>query len=303
MSRRVELNAEHGSEKRALEERGYARCEHCERTYPVVAGRCRRRTCPGYSGLWARDTMRKIRANLADYGGLAVMLTLTAPGEDMGLIWDRSICTHPATEKCSGPKGCRVDACAAELWNDYSRRGWSELNRICKQRADRALQRLGHDRTGGVLMYEWELQRRGVWHLHFIVGMETAAERVWAFEYAKAIRQLAGSKGFGFVDLLPLRSPQPAIQVGSYLAKYLAKWREDGTLEISETVKSAGRTLVNYVSRRLTQSSGCTMRSLRMVRIAWAFRQGLIPQPTSDPFELLQALSQLERNERQVRGP
>jgi hypothetical protein len=247
--------------------------------------------------------MRKIRANLADYGGLAVMLTLTAPGEDMGLVWDRSVCAHPVSEKCGGPKGCRVDAGAAELWNDYSRRGWSELNRICKQRADRALKRLGFDRTGGVLMYEWELQARGVWHLHFIVGMETAVERVWAFEYGKAIRRLAASKGFGFVDLHPLRSPKPATQVGSYLAKYLAKWRDDGTLEISETVKSAGRTLVNYVSRRLTQSSGCTMRSLRVVRIAWAFREGLIPQPSIDPFELLAGLVRLEQSELGARAP
>ena len=297
MSRRVECSAQAGSEERWLEERGFARCEHCGRSYPLPAGRCRRRTCPGYSGLWARDTMRKIRTNLDEYGGLAVMLSLTAPGEDMGLVWDRSLCTHPRSERCTGPKGCRVEARAAELWNDYSRRGWSELNRICKQRADRVLKRLGHDGKGGVLVYEWELQQRGVWHVHFIVGMETAVERVWALEYSRGVRRLGPSKGFGFVDLLPLRSPQPATQVASYLSKYLAKWREDGTLEVSETVKSAGRTLVNYVSRKLTQKSGCTMRSLRLVRVAWAFRQGLIPQPTCDPFELMRALCQLERNE------
>lgn len=206
-------------------------------------------------------------------------------------------------DECTGPKGCRVDAQAAELWNGYSRRGWSELNRICKQRADRAVKRLGHDTKCGVLMYEWELQQRGVWHLHFVVGMETAVERVWAIEYSKAVRQLGRSKGFGFIDRRPLRNPKPATQVGSYLSKYLAKWRADGSLELSETVKSAGRTLVTYVSRRLTQSSGCTMRSLRMVRVAWAVRAGLIPQPTSDPFEFLQSLCQLERKERQARGP
>ena len=303
MSRRVELNPDYNSDERALRERGYARCEHCLHTYPVPAGRCRRRTCPGYSGLWARDTMRKIRTNLEEYGGLAVMLSLTAPGEDMGLVWDRTVCTHSRSEKCSGPKGCRVDSRAAEIWNVYSRSGWSELNRICKQRADRVLKRLGHDGKGGVLLYEWELQDRGVWHLHFVLGMETAVERVWAFEYSKAMRLLGPAKGFGFIDLHPLRNPQPATKVGSYLAKYLAKWRADGTLEVSETVKSAGRTLVNYVSRRLTRSSGCTMRSLRMLRVAWAFREGLIPQPTSDPFELLLALCRLEQNEIAARGP
>ena len=111
------------------------------------------------------------------------------------------------------------------------------------------------------------------------------------------------SKFFGFVDERPLRSPQPATKVAGYLSKYLAKWREDGTLEVSETVLAAGRTLLNYVSRKLTARSGCTMRSLRMLRVAWAFREGLIPQPMCDPFELLLALCELERRELAVRGP
>jgi len=88
----------------------------------------------------------------------------------------------------------------AELWNDRSRVWWSQLNRVCKQRADRAVARLGFDRKGGVLLYEWELQARGVWHLHFVVGMETAWERVWALEYVKAMRELRPRYGFGFVD-------------------------------------------------------------------------------------------------------
>lgn len=100
-----------------------------------------------------------------------------------------------------------------------------------------------------------------------------------------------------------MRSPQPATQVAGYLSKYLAKWREDGTLEVSDTFLAAGRTLLNYISRKLTARSGCTMRSLRMLRIAWALREGLIPQPMCDPFELLLALCELERRELVVRGP
>ena len=38
--------------------------------------------------------------------------------------------------------------------------------------------------------------------------------------------------------------------------------------EVTETVKTAGRSLLNYVSRRLTAKSGVTMRVLCDVRIA-----------------------------------
>ena len=86
------------------------------------------------------------------------MLTLTTPGVDVGLIWDRSRCSHSPGEQCGGPKGCRVSGAAAALWNDVSRAYWRELNRVCKQRADRALARRGANYKGGLLLYEWELQ-------------------------------------------------------------------------------------------------------------------------------------------------
>ena len=172
--------------------------------------------------------MRKTRENLRAYGGLACMCTLTAPGQEAGLVWDRRLCRHPEGVTCSGKLGCRVLAEVAELWNEHSRGWWRELNRVAKQRADRAVRRLGRNYRGGLLIYEWELQARGVWHLHFVLGMETPVERVWAFEYVKALRELGPSKGFGYVDAKPLRSPQVAEKAASYISKYLAKWSEDG---------------------------------------------------------------------------
>ena len=247
--------------------------------------------------------MRKIRENLRVYGGLAAMCTLTAPGVDAGLAWYRANCTHDESERCGKAYGCKVVPAAAELWNEKSRRWWSALNRVCKQRADRALRRQGLDRKGGVLIYEWELQSRGVWHLHFVVGMETAWERVWALEYVKAMRELAAKYGFGFVDARPLRSPEPAERVARYLSKYLAKWQEDGSLEITETVKSAGRSLLNYVTVRLTAKSGCTMRNLRLARIVWAWLSGLIDDPGLDPWQELVAVCLLDRRPVPARGP
>ena len=122
---------------------GYVRCEQCAHWRPPWVGRCRRRRCPGYAPIWARDAMRKLRENLRAYGGLVAMVTLTAPGEEAGLVWDSDCCTHEPTEPCSGRKGCRVAAGAAALWNEGSRRWWRELNRIAKQHADRRLRELG----------------------------------------------------------------------------------------------------------------------------------------------------------------
>ena len=100
--------------------------------------------------------------------------------------------------------------------------------------------------------------------------METAVERVWAIEYVTALCEVGPSKGFGWIDRKPMRSPKPAEAAARYLSKYLAKWQPDGRLEISDTVRSAGRTLLNYTSRKLTGKTGCTMRALRNVRVGLA---------------------------------
>jgi hypothetical protein len=106
---------------RELENRGLKRCEHCEQLLPMTVSRCRRRQCPAYSETWARDTMRKIRENLRAYEGLVCMCTLTAPGEAMGLVWDRENCTHRDEVKCGREHGCTVLPAAAALWNEKSR--------------------------------------------------------------------------------------------------------------------------------------------------------------------------------------
>ena len=163
-------------------------------------------------------------------------------------MFDR--CALRASVLASGATGGRAagwSSSAAEQWNDLSRGWWRELNRVCKLRADRAVAKLGADYKGGLLLYQWELQSRGVWHLHFVVGLETAIERAWAIEYVKAMRELGPRYGFGFVDAKPLRSPllrRPTVP--GHISKYLVKRQADGSFEVSETVKAAGRTLLNF---------------------------------------------------------
>ena len=94
MSRPTEPSWSDRLERERLAEGGFKRCEHCRKLLPLNVSRCRRRRCPGYASIWARDTMRKIRENLRVYGGLACMCRLTAPGEAAGLTWDRSRCTQ-----------------------------------------------------------------------------------------------------------------------------------------------------------------------------------------------------------------
>jgi len=165
------------------------------------------------------------------------------------------------------------------------------------------VKRLGHDEKGGLLLSQWDLQKRGVWHLHFVLGLETAVEKVWAYEYVAAMRELAPRKGFGFVDGKPLRRPEPAERTANYLSKYLAKWKNDGSCEVTETFLAAGRSYLNYVNRKLTARSRCTMRNLRMARTRWAWLSGLIEDPGLDPWDELVAVCLLDRRPVPSRGP
>ena len=279
-------------------------CEYCGQPLPAFVSRCRRRTCPAYASVWARDTRRKLRENLAAYRGMAAMLTLTAPGVDGGLEWDRESCSHEASVPCSGPRGCRVEMVAAARWNHFSRGLWRELNRVCKQRADRALRKLGaQDFKGHILAYQWEIQSRGVWHLHFVVGVASPREMAWAFEYVRAMRVVAPLYWFGHVDTKPLHRPRPAEHCAAYIAKYLTKRNADGSFAASTTVMTAGRSLLTYVSRSLTQRTGVTMRALRDVRLLWAYREGLLPALAMTIEEVLFAAQLLDKPVAGARAP
>jgi hypothetical protein len=55
-------------------------------------------------------------------------------------------------------------------------------------------------------------------------------------------------------------------------------------------VQAAGADTANFVSGKLTAKSGLTMRALRNVRIAWAWKQGHLPGGVLDPFDLVVAV-------------
>jgi hypothetical protein len=148
----------------------------------------------------------------------------------------------------------------------------------------------------------WEFQKRGVLHLHLVVGMETPTERLAALTYLAALDELKELYCFGFVDRGPKAPPahgewvhllkadrrggrprMPRVvergRAANYLAKYVAGSKSDGTLALTETVRHRdvpGH--VVYVGRHLTARTHCTMRSLREHRHAYMLWNRAIDQ-------------------------
>jgi len=117
----------------------------------------------------------------------------------------------------------------AAAFNSHAGGWWSELHRVAKQRADRAT---GH--KGRLLARVWEKQQRGLAHVHGVISVASPAERAWAEQYVNALRDLAPSKGFGFVDGWQKISRKfwPGDQAGAYLSSHFVRGK--GTQGIFE---------------------------------------------------------------------
>jgi hypothetical protein len=181
------------------------------------------------------------------------LVTVTAPGTDFGLAWDPAGCSHPAGEKCSGKKGCRVVPHVADRWNANAESNFSRMHRAA---AGRVRRRFG---SGSLVAAKtWELQRRGLLHLHMVVPYRPGRERARADQYVTALKEIGGRYGFGFSDL---KRPPRDHHGGFYAAAYAAKYVGKATSEKSHAVKRPA-----YVGRWLTALSGVTMRALRWRR-------------------------------------
>lgn len=229
------------------------------------------RTCPTYSPIWAGDVRVKIFAALRAYADSVPdsvknrqvrMLTVTAPGEDAGLTWDQEVCAHRGPHRHSGRDGCRVSAAAAAAWNERAPRWWRSLHHEASQAT---LREVG--RRPALLVRPWELQQRGMLHVHPVVGSSTLGERQAADVYQRELASRAARHGFGFVDRkVQLRDP---VAAAAYLSSYFVAGKK-GKMTLREAVSSNAmpRSIV-YVHPELSQRSGVTMRSLRLKRYAW----------------------------------
>jgi hypothetical protein len=222
--------------------------------------------------------------NLLAYGGQVWMLTITAPGADL-LRWD----------------GTTVEGSAAREWNRTAAARWRELHRWAYQATRREL---GNDALR-TLARVWQLQRRGVLHLHLVVGFDSAREIAAARYYVARLRERSREFGFGFIDARDRagRTGKSTVMEPHRAASYLSRYLADSS-QLTEAIKLAHRPRqLIWVSPTLKACTGVTMRRLRRARLLWWIRQrrssivtlaGTLPAWFRDPVELVAVQSLLQ---------
>jgi hypothetical protein len=246
---------------------------------------CKRRDCPRCGRPWARSWESVIRQNLIHYGGEVALITITAPGAEL-LPW---ACERK--HQHSGSKGCRVAEAAADRWAEQSKLMWPKLRDAARKATIRELERIYGEAQAlkpNLMIRTWEPQKRGVPHVHVVVGIGSVPEKVAAQRFALELARLAPDYGFGFVDRKI--TPISAREAANYLAGYLL-----GRAGRKETIREnishprMPRSLV-WLTPVLTSPSErfdkaraalgirgatfATMRSLRYVRWYFAALQG-----------------------------
>ena len=157
-------------------------------------------------------------------------------------------------------------------WNETAPDRWRRLHRRAYQDAVRQAGK------GSVWLVArvWEMQCRGVLHVHPVLGLTTAAQRAGARAYLERLAELAQHCGFGFIERKP--KPRPAVNAAAYLSAYFVRGgRAKATLSESARSGQMPRSIV-HVSVRLTQATGCTMRLLRFARMVWAVWAVTLPR-------------------------
>lgn len=241
------------------------KCPYCGRPTFGEARHCKARQCVHYAPIWAKDTQVKLFTNTAAYDdgdGAAVMFTVTAPGRH-DLPWsDR--CDALGDHAHSGLLGCGVVAELAQEWNTTAPERWRRLHDRCA--------RLTARRTGTrphLLLRGWEMQARGVLHVHAVVARGRGCDKRASDVYGEELVRLAKSYGFGHVDT-PTGRARHARESAAYLSAYLTKGKGHKK-QLCETVRSHELPRsVFHVSTRLTLRTRCTMRTLRLRRYVHA---------------------------------
>jgi hypothetical protein len=143
------------------------------------------------------------------------------------------------------------------------------------------------------LVHVWELQKRGLLHVHVTLPHGSPVERVMAQEYVNYLGRHGERYGFGWADRK--RKVYEARKTGGYLSKYLTKG------EFSEVARYVGNLV--YVTRRLTMATGVTMRALRSARWLWVCVRYDLPFPRAWSVEYIALLDKLCPIAEIPRGP
>lgn len=199
------------------------------------------RACEECAYRRSRDQSWCIRESARMRGGEFLLLTVTAPGDDVL------------------PRDARGLCCHLELgeWCATMMERWNRLNMTAHNRTRRAFK--GH-RGSLVLASAWQLQRRGAPHIHLAVSAGDAGRH-----YASVVKEIAGDYGYGFVDIGIQSGSAPA--VARYLSRYLTEKRGEALTEFEGYLPSRRV----YVSRTLQKESGATMGVARRLRRLWVY--------------------------------
>lgn len=262
-------------------------CPECYHTYPrfpathrrageVISYSCKRRTCPAYAPMYLRDRGDCLMAGLAEWTRACNMVTLTAPGRDR-FPFKPSLCRVRVRHRCSGSIGCRVEPWDAARWNGDVLKNWTALRNECQQ----VVRRAGLP-VPVVLAFVLEVHKRGLYHLHVLLGWEpTAAARAGHDLFVSELAARCERHDFGpnFDPGKPLRFV--ASDAGKYAAKYVRPQEAKGgfvpalvmveSLTPRDPVTGRLASVVRpvFVNPLLTRRSGVTMTFLRWCRYAF----------------------------------
>ena len=190
--------------------------------------------------------------------------------------WDEHRCRTLGPHEHSGRLGCRVRVSRAARWNESAAKRWRDLHRQAYQRCRREGLR------PWLLTRVWEIQKRGLLHVHPVFAYSTLEEKRGADRYLEHLAALRGRYGFGYVERKQrVREPRAA---AAYLSSYFISGKGH-KVSLEESVQSnwMPRSII-HISTQLTTRSRVTMRSLRLRRYAWHLWGSIIDQAIATPI-------------------
>lgn len=199
-----------------------------------------------------------MRANLEAYGGPVMMIAITPPGKHV-LPWN---CPKDHEHR---KHGCKVKRDYADVWAAHAPANWKKLREDARIATLRAT---GIKPT--LIERVWEPQKRGVPHLHIVLGMGSELEKVAAHHFLDELEARSREHNFGFVQLH--RNEMGAREAARYLVGYLlGRSRRKGTIRENIADPRMPRSLI-WLTPRLTSHTLVTMRRLRYARWYFAAR-------------------------------
>jgi len=275
----------------------------CCRVIHGKARHCGRRWCDAVRPTWGRsmaDVLHKALDVYCDlYGSEAKVLSFAVTCTARPGWWDTDRCSHGPGVPCSGRIGCRVRREIEESERDaWPQRKRAALN-LARTEAIRVLGKAGYriqrgEKWPDLLMTVTEDQKRGLPHLHGVLGHTTKLEKAYAKAFLGALPRAAKIHGLGFTDrywfVVQKQSRYEAGRLRHYITKlsrYLAK--DAGGAEFLQLHHGER---IFYVAPWLTRLSGYTMTIARLCRRVWAARHGYcaFPMMTAEQEALVQRL-------------